>query len=168
MEKVILVDENDRATGWEEKMKAHQEGKLHRAFSVFIFNSKGELMIQKRAANKYHSPGLWTNTCCSHPAPGEKTEEAAHRRLNEEMGFDCELKNQGSFIYRKQFSNGLIEHELDHVFTGHYDADPTINQREADSWKWVDLLQLKQELSDHPEKYTYWLKLALQTLPLKP
>jgi isopentenyl-diphosphate delta-isomerase len=168
MEEVILVDENDRETGTEEKLKAHREGRLHRAFSVFVFNSRGEIMLQQRASQKYHSPGLWTNTCCSHPAPGEQTEEAAHRRLVEEMGFDCELKKQGQFIYKVKFDNGLYEHELDHVFAGHYEGEPLVNPMEVQSWKWIEPFQLKKEMEAHPEMYTYWLKMALEKIKFTP
>src|SRR4030042_2763439 len=124
MEKIILVDENDREIGTEEKLKTHEQGKLHRAFSIFVFNSKGELLLQRRAKGKYHSGGLWTNTCCSHPREGEKLEEAVHRRLKQEMGLDCPLKEAFSFIYKVRFENGLFEHELDHVFIGRVDGKP--------------------------------------------
>ncbi len=128
MEEVILVDENDNELGKEEKLKAHKEGKLHRCFSILIFNSKEELLIQKRAKNKYHSGGLWANTCCSHPKPGEDTEIAAHRRLKEEFGFDCELKQLFNFTYKKTFDNGLTENEFDHVFIGITNSEPIPNK----------------------------------------
>jgi len=168
MGKVILVDETDREIGTLDKMQAHRDGSLHRAFSVFIFNKAGEMMLQRRALNKYHSPGLWSNTCCSHPGPGEKTADAAHRRLLEEMGFDCPLKSQGSFIYKVQFENGLHEHELDHVFTGVFEGVPQINRQEVYTWKWADPDDIREQLAAHPEQFTYWLKFAMETLPLEP
>lgn len=164
MNKVILVDESDNETGTAEKMHAHREGLLHRAFSVFIFNEDGEMMLQRRALNKYHSPGLWSNTCCSHPQPGEETEDAAHRRLKEEMGFDCKLETKGTFIYKVQFENGLIEHELDHIYTGVFTGSPLINREEVFTWKWADPQEVKKELKEHPERFTYWLRLAIEKL----
>jgi len=125
-ELVVLVDENDNEIGVEEKINAHRKGLLHRAFSIFVFNSKNELLLQKRAADKYHSGGLWSNTCCSHPRPGENLKDAAHRRLQEEMGFDCSLREVFSFLYKKSFDNGLTEHELDHVFFGKFDGIPKL------------------------------------------
>jgi len=164
MEKIILVDKDDRQVGTGEKMAVHREGKLHRAFSIFVFNSKGELMLQRRAKSKYHSGGLWTNTVCSHPREGEGLEEAAHRRLKEEMGFDCPLEEAFSFIYRVAFKNGLTENELDHVFVGRYDGEPVPDPQEADGWKWIPLEELKKDIVKNPEKYTYWLRLALDRL----
>jgi len=158
MPEVILVDENDNEIGTEEKLKAHQEGKLHRAFSIFVLNSKGQLLLQKRAKSKYHSGGLWTNTCCSHPSPGETLEKAVHRRLKEEIGFDCELKEIFSFTYKANFDNGLIEHEYDHVFIGNFDGEPAPNPEEVDEWKWVDLEELKKDIQENPDSYSYWLK----------
>jgi len=164
-EKIILVDKNDNQVGIEEKLKAHQNGgKLHRAFSIFVFNSKGELMLQKRAKTKYHCPGLWTNTCCSHPRPGEELEDAAHRRLKEEMGFDCELKEDFDFIYKAKFDNGLTEWEFDHVFLGQYDGSPRINPNEADDWKWIKMRDLKKDIKANPRNYTPWFKIALEKL----
>jgi len=164
MTEVILVDENDNEIGTEEKMKAHQEGKLHRAFSIFIFNSKGELLLQKRAKSKYHSGGLWSNTCCSHPMPGEALEKTVHRRLKEEMGFDCELKEIFSFTYKAKFDNGLIEHEYDHVFIGKFDGKPTPNPEEVDEWKWIDVEELKKGIQENPDNYTYWLKASIDKI----
>ena len=164
MTEVILVDENDNEIGTEEKMKAHQEGKLHRAFSIFIFNSKGELLLQKRAKSKYHSGGLWSNTCCSHPMPGEALEKTVHRRLIEEMGFDCELKEIFSFTYKAKFDNGLIEHEYDHVFIGKFDGKPTPNPEEVDEWKWIDVEELKKGIQENPDNYTYWLKASIDKI----
>ena len=159
-EYVILVDENDREIGTEEKMKAHEEAKLHRAFSIFIFNSKGEMLLQQRACQKYHSGCLWTNATCSHPRPGEKVAEAAHRRLKEEMGFDTELNRAFHFIHKASFDHGLTEHELDHVFLGNYDGPIQLNSDEADDYRWIALETLKQEMKQNPEKYTVWFKIA--------
>ena len=160
-EHVILVDHTGKEIGTQEKMQAHREGKLHSAFSIFIFNAVGELLLQRRTRTKYHSGGLWTNTCCSHPRPGESYYSAARRRLNEEMGFDCELTGLFSFIYHIQLDNSLFEHELDHVFVGHYNGQPTPNPSEVDDWKWMNISALKQDVQETPESYTYWFKLAL-------
>jgi isopentenyl-diphosphate delta-isomerase len=151
-EMVILVDRHDRQIGVEEKMKAHREGKLHRAFSIFIFNQKSEMLLQKRAPNKYHSGGLWTNACCSHPRPGESVEQAAVRRLKEEMGFHCAL--QEAF-------HGLIEHEFDHVFVGTYDGEIHPNRREVVGYRWLSPNALKEDVRKFPEAYTTWFKLAV-------
>lgn len=161
-EKIILVDEKDNEIGSGEKLKVHQEGKLHRCFSLFVFNSKGELMLQERAKSKYHSGGLWTNTCCSHPRAGEKIEEAVHRRLREEMGFDCEVKEIFSFIYKAKLDHGLWEHEFDHVFIGKFDKEPKINPEEAEGWKWIGLDELKKDMAKSPENYTVWFKIAME------
>lgn len=161
MDKVILVDERDRETGQLEKMAAHREGRLHRCFSIFIFNGKGELLLQQRAASKYHSGGLWTNTCCSHPRLGELVLNAAHRRLMEEMGFDCPLEEKFTFIYKSRLDHDLIEHEFDHVFFGEYKKDPKPDPAEVGDWKRVDLVELKKEATNHPEHYTEWLKIIL-------
>lgn len=161
MEYVILVDQNDQPIGTMEKLEAHEKGALHRDFSILVFNSSGDLMLQKRAAHKYHSGGLWTNTCCSHPRPGEALLAAAHRRLKEEMGFDCELKPLNHIIYQAAFSNGLIEHEFDYILIGYYDREPVINPEEADGWQWVSPAKLKSDLQLHPEKYTEWFKTGL-------
>jgi len=161
MEKIILVDENDREMGSGEKLKVHEEGKLHRAFSIFVFNSKGELLLQRRAASKYHCGGLWTNTVCSHPRVGESLDKAVHRRLKEEMGFDVPLKEVFSFIYKVRFGNGLTEHELDHVFFGQYDSEPRPNPEETDGWKWVSLGELKKNVKKNPDSYTYWFRVSL-------
>ncbi|HUW22075.1 MAG TPA: isopentenyl-diphosphate Delta-isomerase [Candidatus Bathyarchaeia archaeon] len=162
MAKVILVDKDDREIGHQEKLQAHRQGKLHRAFSIFIFNDRGELMLQKRAKSKYHSAGLWSNTCCSHPQPGETTPKAAHRRLKEEMGFDCPLKEVFQFCYRVDFDNGLAEHEYDHVFIGHYDGDPLPDPDEAEGWQWVGLKNLEENIRRNPDQYTYWLKFCIK------
>ena len=158
-EQVILVNSNDEKIGLMPKMEAHEKGLLHRAFSVFIFNDKNELMLQQRAANKYHSPLLWTNTCCSHQRDGESNLEAGKRRLQEEMGFVCELEEKTSFIYKAPFDNGLTEHELDHVMVGFYNENPTINREEVESFKWMKLQDVKDDIEIHPEIYTEWFKI---------
>lgn len=164
MEKVILVDEQDNAVGTMEKMEAHEKGLLHRAFSIFIFNSKGEMLIHQRAIEKYHSGGLWTNACCSHPRKGETTEEAAHRRLVEEMGFDCDLFEQFQFIYQASLDHGLIEHELDHVLFGTFNGYPKPNPDEVMAWKYVTMADLQEDIQLNPDKYTVWFKIALQAI----
>ena len=161
---VVLVDERDQEVGIEEKMKAHEQGRLHRAFSVFILNEKGEMLLQQRAGDKYHSACLWSNACCSHPRPGENAEQAAHRRLNEEMGFDCELKKAFQFIYRTNFDHGLTEHELDHVFIGQYDGPVHLNPDEAADYRWTDLDTLKNDIEKHPDNYTVWFRIALENV----
>ncbi len=159
-EKVILVDVEDNAIGEMNKMEAHELGILHRAFSVFILNSKGELLLQQRALSKYHSPGLWTNTCCSHQRSGEHSLSAAHRRLKEEMGVQSDLKEAFSFLYKADMGNGLTEHELDHVIIGVCDQEPIINLEEVTDWKWVNLDDLKLDLAHSPEKYTAWFNIV--------
>jgi len=159
-ESVILVDEQDRDTGIMEKLRAHELGVLHRAFSVFLLNGKGEILLQQRAAEKYHSPGLWSNTCCSHPRPGEEVHDAARRRLREEMGLDCALQPLYRFVYRAAFGNGLTEHEYDHVFVGRCDDEPTLNPDEVQAWRYADIEHLRNELSDSPEQYSVWLALC--------
>ncbi|TCD10440.1 isopentenyl-diphosphate Delta-isomerase [Pedobacter frigidisoli] len=163
-ERVILVDENDLPTGQMEKLEAHQKGKLHRAFSVFIFNTKNELLLQQRAKDKYHSGGLWTNTCCSHPRFGESNLEAAKRRLEEEMGMKCNLSYGFNFIYKAEFEDGLIEHELDHVFFGSSDEIPEINKSEVESYRYVSLDLLKEEIDSNPSQFTPWLKICLNNV----
>lgn len=160
-EYVILVNELDIETGEMEKLTVHQMGLLHRAFSVFIFNSNSELLLQQRADGKYHSPGLWTNTCCSHPKPGESTLNACKRRLMEEMGMGCDLEFQFSFIYKFQFANGLTEHEFDHVFFGRTDDLPEMNLTEVKNWRYINLSDLENEITIHPENYTAWLKICM-------
>ena len=162
-ENVILVDELDNALGIMEKMEAHRKGKLHRAFSVFIFNSDKKLLIHQRAHEKYHSGGLWTNTCCSHPRPGEFINDAAHRRLREEMGFDCEMKSIFSFIYCAQ-AGDLIEHELDHVFIGIYNKEPKINREEVVDYKWLSITEIKEDLASYPDTYSSWFKIIFERL----
>jgi len=158
---IILVDRNDREIGYEDKMKPHLEGRLHRAFSVFVFNSDGKMLLQKRAKSKYHSGGLWTNACCSHPRKGEKTDGAAHRRLSEEMGFDCPLEERFTFIYKAKLDRGLTEHEFDHVFTGTYDGEVKPNPEEADGFDWVGIENLKKDIKMNSRNYTVWFKIAL-------
>lgn len=161
-EKVILVDENDNQIGLMPKMEAHEKAVLHRAFSVFIFNDENELMLQQRALHKYHSPGLWTNTCCSHQRDGESNIEAGKRRLNEEMGFVTDLRETTSFVYKAPFDNGLTEHELDHVMIGNYNEEPIINRDEVASWKWMPLEDVKVDIALSPEKYTAWFKIIFE------
>ena len=160
-EYVVLVDENDRKVGLMEKMEAHEKALLHRAFSVFVFNHEGKMLLQQRALTKYHSGGLWTNTCCSHPRDGETPEEAGMRRLQEEMGFTCSLKKAFHFTYKAPFSNGLTEHEFDHVLIGEYEAKPEVNPEEVASYKWVTWNELLEDVKSSPEKYTEWFKIAL-------
>lgn len=155
---IILVDEHDNQVGTGEKLAVHRAGKLHRCFSIFVFNSRGQLLLQKRARGKYHSGGLWTNTTCSHPRSGEGNVAGAERRLQQEMGIDCRLKEKFTFIYRAALDNGITEHEFDHVFFGTFDGDPAPDPEEAESWKWVDLRWLEQDIETHPENYTVWLK----------
>ena len=156
---MILVDENDNQIGLMPKMEAHEKALLHRAFSVFVFNKNGDLMIQQRAATKYHSPLLWTNTCCSHQRAGESNIEAGKRRLFEEMGFKAELKELFHFIYKAPFDNGLTEHELDHVMIGYYNDDPIINPEEVESWKWMKIEDIKEDMFVNPNNYTVWFKI---------
>lgn len=160
-EQVILVDADDQELGLMDKQEAHIKGLLHRAFSVLVFNAKGEMLLQKRALHKYHSAGLWTNTCCSHPRSGETVEQAAHRRLHEEMGFDCELTLKHKFIYKAPFTNGLTEHELDYVFVGTYDEDPAFNSHEVESFQWMSLEKLSADMQIDPGLYTIWFKIIM-------
>lgn len=160
MDDVILVDTFDHEIGTMGKLEAHKQGKLHRAFSVFIFHPDGRMLLQRRAAHKYHSGGLWSNACCSHPRPGEEISNAAHRRLKEEMGFDCELREIHAFTYRVPFPNGLTEHEFDHVLVGTSDEMPKLNPEETDDWMWLPVDDVRKELRQHPESYTYWLAAA--------
>ena len=161
---VILVNENDEPLGSMEKMEAHEKGLLHRAFSVFVFNKNGEMLLQQRATDKYHSPGLWTNTCCSHPMPGEETIDAAHRRLFEEMGFDTALKSAFSFTYKTAFENGLTEHELDHVFIGDYDGEIIPNHQEVKDFRFMKIEALKENIQHNEQIYTSWFKIAFPKL----
>lgn len=161
-EQVVLVDENDQQIGLMPKMEAHEKAILHRAFSVFTFNKKGELLLQQRAKSKYHSPLLWTNTCCSHQREGETNIEAGKRRLEEEMGFSTELKEVFSFIYKAPFDNGLTEHELDHVMVGYFDGTPKINREEVDNYKWMNLEDVKVDIENNPDIYTAWFKIIFK------
>ena len=161
MAEVILVGEQDNQIGEEEKIKAHKEAKLHRAFSVLVFNRKGELLLQKRAKTKYHSPGLWTNTCCSHPRPGEDLIKEARKRLEEEMGFECSLKESFSFIYKAKLGD-LTEHEFDHVLLGKFSGKPKPNKEEVGDWKWMNFNDLEKDIKQNPEKYTPWFKIILK------
>lgn len=161
IEYVILVDETGNELGVMEKLKAHKEAKLHKAFSVFLFDNQGRFLLQRRAADKYHCGGLWTNTCCSHPRPGEETGDAARRRLKEEMGIAYEPEFSFSFVYKAQFSNGLTEYELDNVFTGTYEGTPEINPKEVDSYRWITPEELLKEIEEKPEVFTPWFKIAL-------
>lgn len=159
-EQVILVDHNDNAIGTMEKMEAHELGKLHRAFSVFVFNTAGELLLQQRALDKYHSGGKWTNTCCSHPRPGEETAEAAKRRLNEEMGMNCLLQPAFSFTYHAAVENGLSENEYDYVYFGVSDDLPVLNPEEVAAFRYIQMDALQTELRTVPEQYTKWLNIC--------
>jgi isopentenyl-diphosphate delta-isomerase len=161
-EQVILVNEKDEAIGLMNKMEAHEKALLHRAFSVFVFNDKNELMLQQRAANKYHSPLLWANTCCSHQRDGESNLDAGTRRLEEEMGFVCNLKESFSFIYKAPFDNGLTEHELDHVMIGFYNGKPMINPIEVAAYKWMPLEAVQKDIKEKPEIYTEWFKIIFK------
>ena len=160
-EMVVLVDEQDNEIGLMGKMAAHREGRLHRAISIFLFNDQGQMLLQQRAFSKYHSGGLWSNTCCSHPRQNESILDAAHRRLFEEMGIRCELKKAFDFIYKVELDKGLTEHEFDHVLVGKYNGEPVLNHDEAASWKWVDVDLLVKDVDINPENYTAWFKIAL-------
>ena len=161
-EKVILVDKNDNQVGLMPKLEAHEKGLLHRAFSIFVFNSRYELLLQKRASSKYHSGGLWTNTCCSHPREGEDTLDAANRRLDEEMGIKTSLRKVYDFIYKAELDNQLTEHEFDHVFYGVCDRDPILNKDEAEDFKWVDMETLNNDIIKNEDNYTVWFKIAFE------
>ena len=160
MEQVILVNEKDEMTGTAGKMEAHQKGLLHRAFSVFVFNSKGEMLLQRRAISKYHSGGLWTNACCSHPHPGEEIQEAAKRRLKEEMGFEIPVVKSFDFVYKASFENGLTEYEFDHVFTGEYDGPVDFNKEEVMDVCYKPMEEIRDALKTLPQSYTAWFHLA--------
>jgi isopentenyl-diphosphate delta-isomerase len=160
-EEVILVDTNDLAIGTMEKIEAHEKGLLHRAFSILIVNERGKMLLQQRALDKYHSPGLWTNACCSHPRPNETNLDAANRRLLEELGMTVDLSEIFQFTYLAELEQGLSEHEIDHVFLGITNEDPMINLTEVMSYKWITLTELEQEIIAHPEKYTAWFNLLM-------
>ncbi|XCI75342.1 MAG: isopentenyl-diphosphate Delta-isomerase [Flavobacteriales bacterium] len=161
-EQVILVGTQDEILGLMDKQKAHIEGLLHRAISIFVFNNRHELMLQQRATHKYHSPLLWANTCCGHPRHGETILEAAHQRLGEEMGFDCSLEERFHFTYKVELYNGLIEHELDHVLLGRYEGVPKVNPEEVATWRWIALPELIEEIRIHPEHYAIWLGIIIE------
>lgn len=161
---LITVDGQDRPTGVMEKMRAHREGVLHRAFSVFVFDDANRLLLQRRATQKYHSGGLWSNTCCSHPRPGELVPQAAHRRLGEEMGFDCALETAFSFVYRAELDGGLLEHEYDHVLIGRFSGDPAPDPAEVSAWSWESVPDIESRLSSRPGDYTVWFRIALGEL----
>jgi isopentenyl-diphosphate Delta-isomerase len=162
MEHVILVDDQDNETGTMEKMEAHEKGLLHRAFSIVIFNSKGEMLLQQRAAEKYHSGGLWTNACCSHPRPGETIEDAGQRKLLQEMGIACNLNYSHKFLYKVDLENQLTEYEWDYVLVGYYDGEPAVNPGEAQSWKYQSLESISKDAEQNPDAYTCWFKLMLK------
>jgi isopentenyl-diphosphate delta-isomerase len=162
-ELLILVDQHDRKKGFAPKLQAHQQGLLHRAFSIFIFDQAGRLLLQQRAFGKYHSQGLWTNTCCGHPKPGERTMAAAKRRLQEEMGMTCPLRKVSTLLYREQVSNQLIEHEFDHIFVGISHCDPVANSEEAHAWQWLQLSQISKRIDAAPERFTIWFRRIFQT-----
>jgi isopentenyl-diphosphate delta-isomerase len=161
-EHVTLVDRDDRPLGAMEKLQAHAEGRLHRAFSVFVFDQAGRLLLQRRSAAKYHSPGLWSNTCCGHPRPGEPVEAAASRRLFEEMGFRVPLRPLFRFVYRAEIGPTMVEHEVDHVLVGSFQHDPIPEPAEVQEWRWTRFDLLRQEVLREPERFTAWLRLLLQ------
>lgn len=163
-EQLILVDQSDQVVGYAGKIDTHRRGLLHRAFSILIYNTAGEMLLQKRAPGKYHSGGLWTNACCSHPLKGAGFSTCLHRRLREEMGIDCELDFAFSFIYKAEFENGLIEHELDHVYTGLYDGEVKPDPSEVGDYKWTVMDELTRDVKLHPEQYTYWFRLIIQRI----
>jgi isopentenyl-diphosphate delta-isomerase len=160
MEQVILVDENDVSTGTMAKMEAHEKAILHRAFSIFIFNEKGEMLLQQRAAGKYHSGGLWSNSCCSHPRPGEETAHAAARRLKEEMGFETRLEKIFEFVYKASFANGLSEHEFDHVFVGYHDGAVNPDEKEVSGYAYMPMPDIKKLMQTQPDLFTAWFHIA--------
>ena len=166
-ENVIIVDKNDNQIGLMPKLDAHKKGVLHRAFSVFVLNNNNEIMLQKRAYNKYHSGGLWTNTCCSHQREGENSIEAGKRRLREEMGFETELKIITSFIYKVEFENGLTEHELDYLLIGKFLKSPVINKQEVADWKWMKIELIADDIKLNPNNYTSWFKIIFDKFQYK-
>ncbi|MDO8538116.1 MAG: isopentenyl-diphosphate Delta-isomerase [archaeon] len=159
---LILVDKNDKKIGEMEKIRAHKEARLHRAFSVFLFNSNGELMLQKRADSKYHSPGLWGNACDGHPRVNETITQAGERRLIEEMGITCKLKKKFGFVYKVKLDHGMNEHEFDYVLIGKFNGSPKLNKKEASDWKWIELNELKKQVKKNPENFTSWFKIVLK------
>ena len=163
-EKILLVDKNDNPIGYEAKLKTHEDALLHRAFSIFIFNDKNEMLIQRRAIEKYHCGGLWTNTCCSHQRENEILHEAANRRLKEEMGFSTQLFELFTFHYNVKFENGLTENEIDHVYIGNYDGNIKLNPNEACDYKWINHDELKEWISTHPNDFTPWFLIAIKKM----
>lgn len=166
-EEIVLIDCNDEPIGSMEKLQAHQEGLLHRAFSVLILNELGDMLIQRRAFEKYHSGGAWSNACCGHPRPGETTQAAAERRLQEEMGFSVPLKKLYHFTYKTDLGNGLTEHEFDHVFLGVYNDDPVPNPNEVAEWRYVSIDRLQQELKMQADQFSFWFRLIMAEFPLR-
>jgi isopentenyl-diphosphate delta-isomerase len=164
---VVLVDAHDAPTGEAPKLEAHRQGLLHRAFSVFLYDSAGRMLLQQRAHAKYHSGGLWTNTCCSHPRPGEATPAAAARRLREEMGVDCRFAPAFEFVYHASFDNGLVEHEYDHVFVGRFDGEPRPDPAEVADWRWAGIEELRAELEAEPERFSAWFRIAFEKLHVR-
>ena len=160
--KVVLVDKNDNQIGLMPKMEAHQKGILHRAFSIFIINSQNQILLQKRSANKYHSAGLWTNTCCSHPREGENIIDAGSRRLHEEMGINTDLKVAFNFTYKAELENGLIEHEYDYVLIGKFNGTPKLNKDEAEDWKWISIEEVRKDIIENETDYTVWFVIAFE------
>lgn len=163
-EQVVLVDSRDNERGTMGKLEAHEKGELHRAISVFVFNDQGEFLLQRRAGSKYHSAGLWSNTCCSHPRPGERPHQAALRRLEEEMGIRCDLRFAFAFLYRAEFDSGLTEHELDHVFVGEFSGEPEPDPLEVAEWRWIAPDDLAAELASSPDRFSAWFPIALERL----
>ncbi|MDX1675957.1 MAG: isopentenyl-diphosphate Delta-isomerase [Longimicrobiales bacterium] len=163
-ERVILVDDHDTAVGTADKLEAHRTGALHRAFSVFVQNRRGEMLLQRRARDKYHSGGLWSNACCSHPRPGEPTDAAARHRLREEMGFTCPVDRVAALTYRAEVGGGLVEHEYDHLFVARWDGVPSPDPTEVEDWRWIALAELRAELDRTPERFTYWFRVAFRQL----
>jgi len=161
-QQLILVDDNDQVIGYGEKMEVHEKALLHRAFSIFIVNSKNELLLQKRELSKYHSGGLWANTCCSHPIKGEDQMTTVHRRLQEELGIHCELQPVFSFIYQANLDNGLTEYEFDHVYLGRFEGAPEPNPEEVGDWKWMNIKDLNEDLKENPDEYVYWIRPAFE------
>lgn len=158
---IALVDKDDHIIGYDEKLKVHEEGRLHRAFSIFIFNEKGEMLIHQRALEKYHSPGLWTNACCSHLLENMTMEECLHDRLTHEMGLDTDLNFKFKFTYKETFGNGLTEHETNHVYFGNWEGVPQINKDEVADYQWVSIDDLLADIQQNPDSYTYWFKYIL-------
>lgn len=167
MEHVILVDESDKDIGTMEKIEAHMKGVLHRAFSIVIFNSRGEVLLQKRSRKKYHSAGLWTNTCCSHPLPGEPMADAINRKLAQEMGIAADLMFVYKFVYRTDLDNGLTEHELDHVYAGQFEGKPQINPEEVEAWRFASVEAIRAEIRNAPDNFTYWFRLIVDEIPVR-